>query len=349
MALVSEMYRLRELDPAIEWTDFAVLARTKETLFPIRTVCEHYGIPVMLSFARSKTPSFHRMREIAGFLDDLKTQREKLMRASQLEALLSQRSTETLDNPWRRLLIDILASWREETGDAELPVSLAMEAVFEHLVEQRRDQAVGSGVFLGTVHSAKGLEFPHVFVPDGDWRAGRSAKELEEERRTFYVAMTRAKDSLCLFERADARCPHLESLEGEAVLKRPGPAREKLPDEILKLRYELLGMQDIYLSFAGRRPPDSPIHAHLAALQPGSRLMAKKGSDRIELLDEHGVAVSALSHSASRKWLPNLDAIKNIRVIAMLRRYAVDSGEEYRKSYRCESWEAPWIEIISVR
>jgi len=59
-------------------------------------------------------------------------------------------------------------------------------------------------VALMTVHSAKGLEFPYVFVagmeenlfPSGGW--GLTEKELEEERRLFYVALTRAKRAVTL-------------------------------------------------------------------------------------------------------------------------------------------------------
>ena len=55
-----------------------------------------------------------------------------------------------------------------------------------------------------TAHSAKGLEFPYVFVsgmeenlfPSGGWMLTES--ELEEERRLFYVARTRAKTAVAL-------------------------------------------------------------------------------------------------------------------------------------------------------
>ncbi len=57
-------------------------------------------------------------------------------------------------------------------------------------------------VVLMTVHASKGLEFPYVYVvgmeenlfPSGGWMASES--EIEEERRLFYVAMTRAKKNL---------------------------------------------------------------------------------------------------------------------------------------------------------
>lgn len=59
-------------------------------------------------------------------------------------------------------------------------------------------------VALMTMHSAKGLEFPFVFMPgmeDGlfpGWRSRDSISGLEEERRLCYVGMTRAKERLCL-------------------------------------------------------------------------------------------------------------------------------------------------------
>lgn len=71
-------------------------------------------------------------------------------------------------------------------------------------------QAGGSGeggkITLSTIHSSKGLEYPHVILMDlvegifpkvSNMDPGEEAVELyQEERRLFYVAMTRAKDEL---------------------------------------------------------------------------------------------------------------------------------------------------------
>ncbi|MBM3704367.1 MAG: ATP-dependent DNA helicase, partial [Actinobacteria bacterium] len=60
------------------------------------------------------------------------------------------------------------------------------------------------GVVLTSIHSAKGLEWSHVFIPrlrEGVLpisHALASDELLDEERRLFYVALTRAKDSLSL-------------------------------------------------------------------------------------------------------------------------------------------------------
>ena len=60
------------------------------------------------------------------------------------------------------------------------------------------------GVRIITMHSSKGLEFQNVFIPDlteGNIPAKQavSSEEIEEERRLFYVAMTRAKRRLYLY------------------------------------------------------------------------------------------------------------------------------------------------------
>ena len=57
------------------------------------------------------------------------------------------------------------------------------------------------GVHLMTMHASKGLEFPTVYLPDVNEgkipsRQSVTAEEIEEERRMFYVAMTRAKNDL---------------------------------------------------------------------------------------------------------------------------------------------------------
>ena len=69
----------------------------------------------------------------------------------------------------------------------------------------RRDTNEKRGVMLMTVHAAKGLEFDTVFVSGMEeglfphqGMGGESARDEEEERRLFYVAMTRAKERLVL-------------------------------------------------------------------------------------------------------------------------------------------------------
>lgn len=67
-------------------------------------------------------------------------------------------------------------------------------------------------IILSTVHSAKGLEWPHVIVldcVDGIFPRAESKEEMDEELRCFYVAMTRAADTL------DIICPKCVSVFGK--------------------------------------------------------------------------------------------------------------------------------------
>jgi DNA helicase-2/ATP-dependent DNA helicase PcrA len=88
---------------------------------------------------------------------------------------------------------------------------------------------------LSTIHSAKGLEWNHVFVlslVDGrfpSFYSSKTERELEEERRLLYVALTRAKDGLYLMY------PE-EVVSYDRVFTRPCRFLERLPEGSVELR-----------------------------------------------------------------------------------------------------------------
>ena len=75
-----------------------------------------------------------------------------------------------------------------------------IKEVIDNLSPDKDDEMDEDAVIISTIHSAKGLEFPVVFIPaleKGIYpRSGVSKEEFEEERRVLYVAMTRAKNWL---------------------------------------------------------------------------------------------------------------------------------------------------------
>lgn len=72
------------------------------------------------------------------------------------------------------------------------------------MTSEDKDNDEGDKVSLMTIHAAKGLEFPHVYVAGMEenlfpsFMSISSRQELEEERRLFYVAVTRAEKQLYL-------------------------------------------------------------------------------------------------------------------------------------------------------
>ena len=79
-----------------------------------------------------------------------------------------------------------------------------IEEYTANLEKQQREIEKQEGVILCTMHSSKGLEFPIVFIPEANegitpYQKAVMQEEIEEERRLFYVAMTRAKELLYVF------------------------------------------------------------------------------------------------------------------------------------------------------
>ena len=85
----------------------------------------------------------------------------------------------------------------------------SVEDWFEHIQEytealrqkEKQKNLQQEGIRLMTIHAAKGLEFDTVFVIEANegrlpYKKAEGMKETEEERRLFYVAMTRAKEML---------------------------------------------------------------------------------------------------------------------------------------------------------
>ena len=99
----------------------------------------------------------------------------------------------------RELKTNIISFVKERSGVGTLEDFLDEMALYSDTDEMGKE---GSCVSLMTMHSAKGLEFPTVFlagVEDGLFPNAKSIgepEELEEERRLCYVAITRAKEKL---------------------------------------------------------------------------------------------------------------------------------------------------------
>jgi superfamily I DNA/RNA helicase len=117
----------------------------------------------------------------------------------------SEKNAETAENRVRNLH-DLVADL-EKAGPPEAPPAERLQSFLEELMldSEREDEEElqHDAVTLITVHSCKGLEFRHVFVvgvEEGLFPHARSKVEntLDEERRLFYVAMTRAQETLTL-------------------------------------------------------------------------------------------------------------------------------------------------------
>ena len=131
-----------------------------------------------------------------------------------------------------RELLTSIRGYMENAGDEPSLAGFLDEiALYTDLDSHDPDQDC---VVMMTMHAAKGLEFPVVFVVGAEEgifpgiRAIGETEEMEEERRLCYVAMTRAKEKLYL------TCANQRMLFGRTSSNRPSRFVEEIPPEHLE-------------------------------------------------------------------------------------------------------------------
>jgi DNA helicase-2/ATP-dependent DNA helicase PcrA len=147
----------------------------------------------------------------------------------------SEKDPETAENRIRNLkdLMSTLDGTPPDNSDS--PINRLEKFLEEITLDTEREEekeARGDAVTLITMHSCKGLEFPHVFVAgleDGLLPHSRSQHEgtLDEERRLFYVAITRAQETLRL-----SYC-HSRTKYGQPLPCHPSRFLKELPPQVL--------------------------------------------------------------------------------------------------------------------
>ncbi|HWQ91810.1 MAG TPA: UvrD-helicase domain-containing protein [Clostridia bacterium] len=151
------------------------------------------------------------------------------------EVRRSEKNPENADSRVRNLK-DLLLGLDGNEPEAKMPWE-RLESFLEKVTldndREEEDQAPENAVTLITMHSCKGLEFPHVYIvgmEDGLLPHTRSKEEgtLDEERRLFYVAITRAKESLTI-----SHCGGRKKY-GQLVPGHPSPFLRDLPEDLVE-------------------------------------------------------------------------------------------------------------------
>jgi superfamily I DNA/RNA helicase len=150
------------------------------------------------------------------------------------ELRLGEKDKETAENRVRNLK-ELVASMDNFAPGAALPARLESFLQDVCLDSEREDENENKGdvVTLITMHSCKGLEFPHVHIvglEDGLLPHARSKAEgtLDEERRLFYVAVTRAMRTLAI-----SHCAGRKKY-GQTMPCHPSPFLKELPVDLVE-------------------------------------------------------------------------------------------------------------------
>ena len=312
----------------------AVVAREWSYLDPVRSLCELEGIPVQM--ANEDFSGVWHLRETQALVHWLRGRSSRLVNGADLQDWLANQPS----GPWVELLAEAVAELELETGGVEASVDQFIEWLAEWAREIRRRQR---GLLLLTAHRAKGLEFDHVVVLDGGWDRFGLGEDSDAPRRLYYVAMTRAKQTLTL-----ARFPGQHKLldalpNSPSVLHRRAPVENPPPVPELARSYRRLGLRDIFLSFAGYRPPHHPAHRAIAALSPGDRLAVRVRLERWELLDRDGTIVGQLANAFTP---PHGMGCAFATVMAVATWDRDRSQPDYQANIACDSWEVVVPELV---
>jgi DNA helicase-2/ATP-dependent DNA helicase PcrA len=197
--------------------------------------------------------------------------------------LLDEYKADDKTAAWKYRNIELLAAsierWERDpdTLDAGLFAYLARVA----LVTRDDPDDEDGKISLLTIHSAKGLEFDVVFIPgceEGILPHARSLEDgggdLEEERRLFYVALTRARKRLFL-----SRCARRHR-KVQAVDTAPSPFLEELPAELIAHEEEAASARseeelcrDVFARMKSMFPPKAEANPE-ASVDPKAGLTA---------------------------------------------------------------------------
>lgn len=334
LAIFTELRRLLPL--GLDLAKTAVIARQWKFLDPLRAACESAGIPVAM--ADEEAPPLWRLREAQALLAFLERQPDvscaPLLKTGDIQAWLAAQPA----TGWRPMLDEALVVFAEDAGDAEVSLAFFRDWLAEWGRATRRRQ---NGLLLLTAHRAKGLEFDHVFVLDGEWRS-HGREDDDAVRRLYYVAMTRARATLTL-ARMDSGNGLLDALDDDPALFRRPPTQWLPAPGPLDHRYLMPGPKEIDLGFAGRKDRASPVHDAIAGLRIGDGLRYVADDRGIRLENDEGAVVGKFSrHFQAPDGLRCIAA--RVRAVMVWRQR--DSAPEYRAHCRCDTWEVVLPELV---
>ena len=182
----------------------------------------------------------------------------------------SQSRLENIDE-----FLSVTKDFEEKNEDKSLIAFLTDLALISDIDKLEETLDISNGqVVLMTLHSAKGLEFPIVFLAgleEGIFPHNRSLMdetEMEEERRLCYVGITRAERELYM------TCAGMRMLYGKTQYNSPSRFLEEIPKELLEDVRGARSANPLVGSLAGQQSNTSN-----AAVLKGAKRIEVKGAD----------------------------------------------------------------------
>lgn len=197
--------------------DYAVLYRTRRAARVLHKLCQESGLPCQVVGEGSPyaSPTIQSLIAALRYLRNPIAQVSVAAPLQERQLAALARKVVVADDTTVSDLATRLAHMLDLTSDQAVPQFLSTLVQFgagyeglgrclaylDELSEREFYDPAVNAVTLSTIHAAKGLEFDHVFVCAAEEgvlpkACAEGTIDLEEERRLFYVAVTRARDTL---------------------------------------------------------------------------------------------------------------------------------------------------------
>ena len=346
VSVVDKVKKIMHENKNLTFEDFAVVSRygiSKPPLVAARLALAVENINFCYCLEKNSGFPVFRIREFQALIDFLEEKKEDSFIPKDLKDKALQIFSDK--NIWTDQTKDILDSWCSTNPEIEISVKKAKNFVLESLLEEKRDAKTGKGVFLGTVHSVKGMEFKYVFILDYGWQNKNSFFEREEERRLYYVGMTRAEKGLYLYSLGSEQNPHTHLLKKSKYMNIKNCSEQKIKGYSRDLKVSVIGMEDIFISWAGFKDKNHQIHKELKNIKTGDRVDLKEEENSIFILNSRSNKIARLSKNGFEKWKNLSGKIITAKVLAVIKRNKTDD-EEIFKNIKAETWEIPVVEVL---
>lgn len=211
---------------------------------------------------------FHQMQDYLSVTELTEEIIEKTGYKEMLKAEKTLEAASRLENIEE--FLTVTKNFEESNDDKSLIAFLTDLALISDIDQLDEEDERQDAVLLMTLHSAKGLEFPVVFLvgmEEGVFPHSRSLmddREMEEERRLAYVGITRAEEELYLTN------AYMRTLFGRTTMNEPSRFIDEIPDELLHLVN-----RDAKARPSGKR--ENPVFRGVVRPEPNKEIVWKPG------------------------------------------------------------------------
>jgi len=335
-----------------------ILCRTHKEMDGLLVMARQMGIKINCLrqniYTKIPLPKIREFHILLNTLDECRGQRISGNSLKKLIEELIEESGFKSDNFWLTQFRAILKNYLIEIGEGNYSIYNFIQFVYDSAREPVRFENQ-KGIFMSTMHTAKGLEFDTVLV------AGTPQNCTEEERRLYYVAITRAKNQLICFESMDSPNPFFKEISKntdntDQYCQHIYTAPEITLDEAKAASTCIFetGLDDIVISFPAYKTIYPNAQKIIHSLEPGhSNLLGLQEintySDKKQFrFYYNNYPIARLSQKGENEFRKLLSQGYQVKKVIFLAAVKVSEPEKSETNYHAalDNWFTPLFQVL---